>query len=44
MCIQSLLVTVPIICSTREFLELFLSWPVAIAKGLSRTNSKPEVS
>ena len=44
MCIQSLLIPVLIVCSTNGFLERFRSWPVATAKGLSLTHSKPEVS
>ena len=43
-CIRSLLIAVPIVCSTNGFLELFLSWPVATAKNLSLTYGKPEVS
>ena len=32
------------VCSTNGFLELFRSWPVATAKGLSLTYGKPEIS
>ena len=41
MCIESLLIPLLIVCSTNRFPELFLSWPVATAKSLSLTYSKP---
>ena len=44
MCIQSLLTAVLIVCSTNGFLDVFSSWPVATAKSLPLTYSKPEVS
>ena len=44
MCTQSLLITVLIVCSTKEFLELFRSWPLATAKSMYLTYCKPEVS
>ena len=46
MCIQPLLISVLIVCSTNGFLELFRirSWPVATSKSLSLTYGKPDVS
>ena len=38
------LTAVLIVCSIDGFQELFRSWPVAVAKSLSLTYSKPEVS
>ena len=38
------LTAVLIVCSADGFQELFRSWPVATAKSLSLTYSKPEVS
>ena len=42
MCIQSLLIGVLIVCLTNGFLELFRSWPVAMAKSLSFAYGQPE--
>ena len=46
MCIQPLLISVLIVCSTNGFLELFRirSWPMATSKSLSLTYGKPDVS
>ena len=42
MCIQLLLLAALIVCSTKGFLELFCSWPVATAMSLSLTYLQPE--